>query len=354
MPTGERGTRLADRYLELIRPSLTVQDARAKVVRVRHQTARSVTLTLRANSAWTGFAAGQFVRAGFEIGGVRRTRTYSPAGSQHGSGWELELTVTVHPRGLVSRHLQQGVSPGAIVHLAPAQGEFLLPARRPRRLVLISGGSGITPVISMLRTLCEEGHADDITFLHYARTEADGLYEPELRELARRHPGVEVSYRATRGAGAQAHLDAAALGEVGEDCWAAVCGPPSLLEAAREAWAERGGREQNLLAETFTPPRLTVSGDAVEGTLRFLRSDRQAQVGAGTLLEQAEAAGLTPEFGCRMGICHTCNVPQGGGRGAQPPHGRGLRRGGRGHPAVRVGPRRGRRARALTPIGKEK
>src|ERR1700745_162810 len=71
-----------DRYLELIRPEITVRDARARALEVRHQTARSVTLTLRPNSAWSGFKAGQFIRVGVEIDGVRRSRTYSPACSE--------------------------------------------------------------------------------------------------------------------------------------------------------------------------------------------------------------------------------------------------------------------------------
>jgi stearoyl-CoA 9-desaturase NADPH oxidoreductase len=300
-----------DRYLELIRPALTVIDARAEVVRVRRQTARSVTLTLAANRAWAGFAAGQYVRVGVEIDGVRRTRTYSPAGSQHATGRELELTVTEHPHGLVSDHLRRRLEPGAILHLAAAQGEFRLPEPRPERLVLISGGSGITPVLSMLRTLCDEGRAGQVDFVHYARTEADWLYEPEVRALARRHPGVQVAYHATR-EGAR-HLDAAALPDLDDSCWAAVCGPPSLIDATSAAWAERGGRATNLLTETFTPPRLTVSGDAAQGTLRFLRSDRQAEIAGGTLLEQAEAAGLSPDFGCRMGICHTCTCRKAAG-----------------------------------------
>jgi ferredoxin-NADP reductase len=306
-----------DRYLELIQPSLTVSEARAEVVAVRRQTARSVTLSLRSNSAWGGFRAGQFVRAGFEIGGVRRTRTYSPAGSEHASRRELELTVTAHPEGLVSSHLRDGVSPGAVVHLAPAEGSFVLPEQRPERLLLVSGGSGITPVMSMLRTLCDEGHAGQVKFLHYARSEADWLYEPEARELARRHRGVESSFRATRrGRGVRSgagHIDAATLGEVDARTWAAVCGPPALIDGAREAWAEAGGDERHLLAETFTPPTLTVSGEAAQGSLRFLRSDRTAEIGAGTLLEQAEAAGLSPDFGCRMGICHTCTCRKAAG-----------------------------------------
>jgi ferredoxin-NADP reductase len=301
-----------DRYLELIRPSLTVRDARAEVIDVRRQTARSVTLTLRPNSAWDGFRAGQFVRAGFEIDGVRRTRTYSPAGSEHGPTRGLELTVTEHPGGLVSRHLRERIRPGAIVHLAAAQGQFVLPSPRPERLVLISGGSGVTPLMSMLRTLCDEDHPGEIDFLHYARTEADWLYEAEVRDLARRHPGVEVAYRATRGQ-AGGHLTAEALGEVDGSTWAAVCGPPSLIDGARQAWSERGGDERGLRAETFTPPTLTVTGEAAAGTLRFLRSDRIAQIGGGTLLEQAEAAGLEPDFGCRMGICHTCTCRKAAG-----------------------------------------
>src|ERR1039458_5063682 len=88
-----------DRYLELIRPELTIRDARAEVTGVRRQTDRSVTLTLRPNRAWGGFRAGQLVRVGVEIDGVRRTRTYSPASSQHGSGRSFELTVTAHPEG---------------------------------------------------------------------------------------------------------------------------------------------------------------------------------------------------------------------------------------------------------------
>src|ERR1700683_5295920 len=91
-----------DRYLELVRPELTIRDARAEVVAVRRQTERSVTMTLRPNRAFGVLRAGQFVRVGVEIDGVRRTRTYSPACSQHGSDRRLELTGTAHPRGLAA------------------------------------------------------------------------------------------------------------------------------------------------------------------------------------------------------------------------------------------------------------
>jgi stearoyl-CoA 9-desaturase NADPH oxidoreductase len=281
-----------DRYLELVRPTLTVSDARAEVVHVRHQTPRSVTLILRPNAAWRGFRAGQFARVGVEIDGVRRTRTYSPASSEHSA--ELELTITVHPDGVVSRHLREQIRPGTIVHLGEAGGEFVLPQPVPDRLVLISGGSGVTPVMSMLRTLRDEGHRGEVTFIHYARTAGDWLYRSEVEAL----PNVRASFIATREGGGHLTLDA--LGDVG-DAHAVVCGPPPLLDAARELFGP-----DRLLTETFTPPSLTVSGAEAQGTLRFLRSGHETPIAGGSLLEQVEAAGLTPEFGCRMGICHTC------------------------------------------------
>lgn len=286
-----------DRYLELIRPEITVHDARARVLGVRRQTERSVTVTLQPNAAWGGFEAGQFVKVGVEIDGVRRTRTYSPASSQHGADGTLELTVTVHPGGLVSGHLRERLRPGAILHLGAAQGEFRLPAERPERLVLISGGSGITPVLSMLRTLCDEGHDGEVTFLHFARTEADWLYRREVEALAARHRHVRVSYVATRQSGTRITPEGLAAHD---GATVAVCGPPRLIDAVRDGW------DGPLLTESFTPPSVSVTGPQASGTLRFARSDLSAPVGSGTLLEQAEAAGLQPEFGCRMGICHTC------------------------------------------------
>jgi ferredoxin-NADP reductase len=173
--------------------------------------------------------------------------------------------------------------------------------------VLISGGSGITPVLSMLRTLCDEGHDGELAFIHYARTRADWLYRAEVAQLAQRHPNLSVEYVATREGGRhvdQAQLERLAGADLG-DARAAVCGPPRLIDAVTQIWAD-AGRPDHVVSETFTPPTVTMSGPAATGTLRFLRSDQTAEIRPGTLLEQAEAAGLSPEFGCRMGICHTC------------------------------------------------
>jgi ferredoxin-NADP reductase len=298
-----------DRYLELVRPSWSLHEARAEVVEVRRQTADSVTLALRPNENWKGFRTGQFVRLTVEIDGVRQTRCYSPACSEHAPDG-IEITVKAHPEGLVSGFLNQAAHTGMVFGLSQADGDFVLPAHRPERLLLISGGSGITPVISMLRTLRDEGHAGAVTFVHYAPTRADVTYRGELDEIATGHPNMRVAHAYTREAGGalRGHLSREHLRTVAPDhdrADAYVCGPPGLIESARKIWAE-DGIEERLHVESFLPPSLALPSDRAEGSVRFARAGERVPNSGRSLLEQAEQAGLSPQFGCRMGICHTC------------------------------------------------
>jgi ferredoxin-NADP reductase len=300
-----------DRYLELFDPIWSVNELRAEVIAVRHQTADTVTLTLRPNGNWRGFQAGQFVRLTVEIDGVRRTRCYSPANSVHAANGRVELTIKAHPTGYVSKFLCDKAHAGMIVTLSQASGSFALPAQRPQRILLISGGSGMTPVMSMLRTLCDEGHTGRITFLHYCNAAKDLIYAEELEAIAARYPNVELL---------RAFVEPEQCGELlglfrREQLSSAVpdyaaaatflCGPPGMMEAVQKLWAEDGISEQ-LHLERFTAAPLAIDPSRVEGELRFARSERLTGNTGSTLLEQAEAAGLRPEAGCRMGICHTC------------------------------------------------
>jgi ferredoxin-NADP reductase len=288
------------------------RDVRAEVTRVDHQTPESVTLTLRPNENWRGLRAGQFVNVSVEIDGVRETRPYSPAGSQHAADGALELTVSTHPEGLVSRHLRDHARPGTIVGLTQAQGDFVLPDRRPERVLLISGGSGITPVMAMLRTLCDEGSAgaSEIGFLNYARSRELALYGAELDRLAERHDGLRVARGFTRER--RPALTGRFRGEhprgvISEHASAAtfVCGPPALIESVRAVWARDGLAEPTV--EMFTPPALSFDTAGAKGTVSFAASGREAANSGLPLLEQAEDAGLAPDHGCRMGICNTCS-----------------------------------------------
>ena len=235
-----------------------------------------------------------------------------------GPARDLELTVKAHPDGLVSNFLIEQARPGMTLALEQADGDFHLPEQRPERLLLISGGSGITPVISMLRTLCDERHAGDVTFMHYAQTRDRVPYRRELSEIARCHPNVRVAVAHTREAGGTltGHLSREHVRAVAPDAArgpAYVCGPPGLIESARRIWAEEG-IEQLLHIESFLPPSLALPNDRAEGSVSFARARQLVANSGRVLLEQAEQAGLSPQFGCRMGICHTCTCRKTAGR----------------------------------------
>jgi ferredoxin-NADP reductase len=298
-----------DRYLELIDPMLVRREIRGVVTDVRHQTADTVTLTVRPSRAWRGFSAGQYVRVSVDIDGVRRTRCYSPAGSQHDHGGLLELTVKADPQGLVSRYLHENAEPGMVLGLSQPDGTFTVPDRRPVHMLLISGGSGITPVLSMLRTLVDEGHPGRITFLHYANTAEDVLYREELAELAERHPGLRVVFCHTHAGGGdlQGFFSAKHLEKVApwyRDAQTYLCGPTPLMDSVREVYGKR--LSERLHTEEFAPPALDLDTENATGQVRFAHSGKEIANSGRPILEQAEEAGLRPEHGCRMGICFSC------------------------------------------------
>jgi stearoyl-CoA 9-desaturase NADPH oxidoreductase len=300
--TGPHGV---DRYTELVEPTWVSGDGRAKVVAVRRDTPRSVTLTLEPNAVFTSgpsLRAGQHVVLTVEVDGRRQTRCYSPANAE--GDHLIELTIGVHEGGVVSNYLHRNARRGMVVGLTVGGGEFVLPTARPRRILFVSGGSGITPVMSMLRSMRDEGSDREITFVHYARTPEDANYRAELAAM----PGVRVLHGYSRSSEAgdltgyfdSDHLAAAMpQGGDGDAVAVFVCGPPALVEAVRAHCADAK-------SESFVPPVFEVPAEASGGTVSFADSGVAVTDDGRSLLEQAEAAGLAPQSGCRMGICHTC------------------------------------------------
>lgn len=307
--TGPHGL---DRYLELLSPLWVRGECRARIEAVRPEATDCATLVLRPNRAWDGMAAGQHVPVSVEIDGVCHERRFSVASSAHRRDGRIELTVKIHPDGRVSRHLVTRARPGTILRLGPAAGDFTLPWPRPPRLLLISGGSGITPVMSMLRTLCDEGHDGRVDFLHYARTRRDAIFADEVAALARRHPNVHPRTILTREERDGGRFRAGHLPRDHADCETYVCGPAPLIEAVTHHW-DRAGLSHRLHREFFRPPATRPAVDAA-GRVCFERSGVTAAGDGRPLLEQAEAAGLTPAHGCRMGICRGCVCRKTAGR----------------------------------------
>ncbi|WP_083441406.1 ferredoxin reductase [Nitriliruptor alkaliphilus] len=299
------------RYLESVHPLWTLEGGRAQVVEVHPDTADTVTLTLQPDHVWQGALPGQHVRIGVPIDGVIQTRTYSVSSSAHRADGRFTITAKRKEGGLVSGWLHQQANVGAVLHCSAATGEVVLPDPRPERLLLISGGSGITPVVSMLRTLADEDHTGSVTFLHYARSRADVPFLADLQAIADRLPGVDLHIVPTGGEPGEvltgrfeaAHLDVVAPDH--RETLTFACGPTGLIDALEEVYAA-GGVSDLLQVERFTPRALVRLEGVAGGTIRFERSGIEVTDDGRSLLEQAEAAGLAPENGCRMGICHTC------------------------------------------------
>ncbi len=292
-----------DRYLELVNPMWVVNDVRARIVDIKRETRAGepvATITLEPSAAWRGHEAGQYVQVGVEVDGARRTRAFSVSSPESKPGDLITLTMRANPDGIVSKHLVTRAQVGDVVNLSQAEGVFTLPNPLPNQLLFISGGSGITPVMSMLRTLLRRGYGGTVTFLHYAQSPDHQIYADELAELP---PNVHVHLvYPEAGSGAFYCTDELARilpGYADVDAWA--CGPAGLIELVQETFDEN----PRLRVEYFKTSTLRPV-DGAEGRTRFDRSGEEGENSGATLLEQAEALGLRPEYGCRMGICFSC------------------------------------------------
>ncbi len=300
------------RYLELVNPLWSLDEDRALVTDVHRETDHTVTVTLRVADDYR-HRAGQYLRFGVEIDGRRRTRSYSISSSALRGDGHVTITVKHMPDGLVSGHVNTALRPGTVVTVSPPDGELTVPDRPDAPVLLISGGSGITPVMSILRTLVDAGHDGPIGFLHYSPTPADVAFRAELEQLDAQHDNVQVFLVPTDvpnpdPEGLQGFLDDTHLARLAFDHRDAItraCGPLGLTDSVTERW-EAADLADNLRIEAFEARPIAADPDAASGTITFAGAGTAVDNDGRTLLDQAEAAGLEPEAGCRMGICQSC------------------------------------------------
>jgi ferredoxin-NADP reductase len=308
-----------DRYLEQINPMWAATEVRARVVEVKRETDGEhpvATITLQPTATWRGHRAGQYVQVGVEINGNRRTtRCFSISSAESNPGEQFSITVRAHDEAKpgqqrVSRFLVREAQPGQIVHLSQAEGQFTMnesPATPTNNeMLMISGGSGITPVMSQIRTLLRDGYdgranRKKVTFLHYARSAEDQIFAEELNRISWQDNGIDVHLRH-----GDEYFSAESLAKLvpnfrDTDTWA--CGPAPMMSLVTEAYAD----SPRLRTEFFkVSTTAAIDGDSADGDISFSRAGKTAANSGASLLEQAEAQGLTPEYGCRMGICFSC------------------------------------------------
>lgn len=295
----------------------------------------AATVSIRPGHGWRAHRPGQFVTLGVDVRGVRHHRCFTITSVPRAADGLIQVTVQAHPGGLVSDHLVHRARPGDVVTLAGPSGEPALPDAVHEPMLLVSGGSGLTPVMAMLRAFATDAMWDplhdpsehlDVVVLHHVVSESHLLFGGELEALAAAMPWLRVELVITRDQQGRSlpgtRLDPGRLDLLCPD-WrdrqAFVCGPRPMLGVAEQIWSEAGLGDR-LRVESFDPV-VAVLGSAVppevsEGTGRHVastavlsRSGRTVVAGPATpLLEVAEEAGACPPSGCRMGICHTCTT----------------------------------------------
>src|SRR6195952_4024787 len=186
-----------DDYLGLITPLWSTNELRGRIERVHRETDDTVTVFITPGFRWRGHVAGQYLRIGFDIQGKRHWRAYSLSSDAARPDGQVTITVKRTTDGIVSRFLSSSQAAGSIVTLGGVEGEFTLPSPAPPKLLFLTAGSGITPVMAMLRSLSRRGDFPDVLHIHSARTPSEAIFAADLVALAERHDGYRVTQRAT-------------------------------------------------------------------------------------------------------------------------------------------------------------
>ena len=288
-----------------------------QLVRVQRQTADAKTLRFLVphNGSFT-FRPGQFLNFKWEIDGKPVQRCYSICSSPMQTGY-IEITPKQSPNGYVSVFLNQKASIGLTVEATP-MGQFFFDEAKHRRIVLIAGGSGITPFMSMLRYIDDRYLSTDVTLLYFVRTRKDVIFEADLKLLQSRLPNFHLltvlSQPDPGWIGLTGHLTRDLI-EINVEhipsCTFFLCGPPAMMKSARELLESLNVSPTRIKQESFgaAPAPVPVDQNAVIGmaVVEFAKSKQTRMASSSaTLLVSAETCGIRMPFSCRQGQCGTC------------------------------------------------
>ena len=293
----------------------------AKVVEVINETPDSKTFVLQSNQRWPGkrwpgHLAGQHTTLTLSIDGRQLSRTFSivtPAAAHGRIALTVKRARNNGKRISVSNWMFERLTVGQIVQLSEASGDFFLKNQVASKLLLLSAGSGITPVMAILRQLHASARsAVAITFLHICRSESDFIFAAELRALAARWPALRLVVHFS---GSQGRFVPAQLAELVPDLdqhEVYLCGPTAFAKtsftALRDAGVQHAIHQESFGGFDASELATSDAEDVSQKHAVSLASNKQSftvstQI---NLLEAMESAGLNPAFGCRIGICKTC------------------------------------------------
>jgi ferredoxin-NADP reductase/ferredoxin len=280
------------------------------------------------------FVPGQFLNVAFWIGGARMNRSYSISSSPMRREY-VELTVRREPRGAVSRHIDDLLKVGDQIEAGGPVGKFTFDGTEASSVVLISGGVGITPMMSITRYLTEHSWPGDIFFVYTCRTPGDFIFADEITALQRLNPKfhVEVTISSTEGKdwkGRRGRISKDWLTETVPDLASRrihLCGPPLMMDSVKAILTELGVPPNGVKTEAFGAVKPTpapagtsakTSAPATGPLVTFSKSNKSSKIRLDlpsgdsppkqSILELSEELGIGIEFSCRVGTCGVCKV----------------------------------------------
>jgi stearoyl-CoA 9-desaturase NADPH oxidoreductase len=297
---------LPDDYLELINPLWSTRELRGRIERIEKETADAATVLIRPGYEWGGHRPGQYLRIGVVIDGIHHWRAYSLTSDPGRADGCIGITPKLVEAGKVSPYLVRDARPGEVVRLGGVEGTFVLPDPAPEKLLFISAGSGITPIMSMLSSLARRDAIGDVVHVHSARTAEGVIFADRLSSIESAHDGFDLRLRLTGEQGRLAPADLDALCPDWRERHAFLSGPAAMLDGLSRHWDLEGDPEL-LSLERFQPVIGGEPGAGAGGAIRFAKSEVETVCDGGMpILAAGEEAGAALPFGCRMGICHTC------------------------------------------------
>ncbi len=271
------------------------------------------------------FVPGQFLNVAFWIGGARMNRSYSISSSPTQREY-VDLTVRREPRGAVSRHIDDLLKVGDPIEAGGPVGKFTFNGTEADSIVLISGGVGITPMMSITRYLTERSWPGEIFFIYTCRTPADFIFADEVAALQRRNPKLRAAVTISKAEGTEwkghrGRITKEWLAETVPNLASRrihLCGPPSMMDSTKALLTELGVSPNQMKTEAFGTPKpnpaaagttAKLTAPATGPLVTFSKNNKSAKIHVDqTILELSEELGIGIEFSCRVGTCGVCKV----------------------------------------------
>lgn len=296
---------------QLLVPQWRADRIRSKITTVRHESADMYSLVIKPGKAFNDFIAGQYIELTVMKDGAWVSRFFSISSSPayYRQTGLIEISIRIQEKGRITPWLARALKKGSVVNLTQAKGEFVLP-NNTNDMLMIAGGSGITPLRSMLQQLTSVANHNKrlVTLMFYARSAEHFLFEKELKAMDADFNWLTVNFIDSDAVGffTENHLIQACPTTSERDLY--ICGPSPMITSVRKTLKDAGFNKDQIHYEFFGPEPME-NANTGSANILFSKSKKQISVNEDntqTLLDLAETENTNPVSGCRMGVCHQC------------------------------------------------